>query len=445
VSRTFATCSPCSSKQTPLSVLHNIEHSYSPEVESLKSSKEIEQSSGSTFARKLPPLPWGPWEAEAVIFAAWAVTHRRGKMIAKKVDASGVGEKNGISNQAMLAARSSSFKSSESRVRAGCMTECDEGYCSTTAGDTPSSDGTSSDSTASSDNDLHCAGPSAAASTPSAGCNATMRARLSPLMAKVLRHSASSLGLQLSGDGFALVSNLLALPIFMELGFTAREVQHVVNWEKQASKKQRFALRTGPRGLEVRANQGHSDPAVDGSLLTSTMSVQELPATLMHGTYFRNISSILIQGLRPMGRHHIHLFLPSDGVGRRTAEVLIYVDVCIAAAQGIEFLRADNGVVLSTGGTGGAIPPACFSKVVRILDGKLLYSPEQPNETHAAIMPYVPPHLRDTARSAPMVTSECLNKKKHQHTSRRCGRNCNSQPADPVAEVKPRYIPPHRR
>jgi len=171
------------------------------------------------------------------------------------------------------------------------------------------------------------------------------------------------------------VSELLALPPFVDLGATLTDVEHVVAWERQASKKQRFALRSTPLGLAIRANQGHSEEAVEGRQLARAMTPAELPRSVVHGTYFRHIDQIVAEGLRPMRRRHVHLFLEEGGVGRRDAELLVYVDVASAAAAGVEFLRADNGVVLSTGGPDGAIPPACLLKVVRVRDGAIVRGP----------------------------------------------------------------------
>jgi len=80
----------------------------------------------------------------------------------------------------------------------------------------------------------------------------------------------------------------------------------------------------------------------------------------------------MADGLRPMSRHHVHMFVEEGGIGRQDAEVNIHVDVAKAHAAGIEFLISENGVMLSTGGTSGVIPAKCFHKVVRASDGEIL-------------------------------------------------------------------------
>jgi len=226
--------------------------------------------------------------------------------------------------------------------------------------------------------------------------DARMRAKLSPLLAKTLRHSATSWGLQLGPDGYALVSEVLSLKPFWECGFTPRDVEHVVHWERQESRKQRFSIRQGHNGFEIRANQGHSDNAVNEQLVAEPIPRDELPSQLVHGTFLENMAQIFKEGLRPMDRHHIHLFVKDCGVGRRNAEVLIYVDVEKALAAGIRFSHAENRVVLSTGGPGEAIPSTCFAKVVHASNGMLLTP-----ENAGLIKPrYVPPHQRAEALKA---------------------------------------------
>jgi len=221
-----------------------------------------------------------------------------------------------------------------------------------------------------------------------------MRARLSPLLAKVLRHTASSYGLQLGVDGFIPVTDLLKLEPFVELRAALRDVEAVV----ERCEKRRFAMRMGPCGPEIRANQGHSDDTVDGQVLARPIAVNDLPSCVVHGTYFKHIEQILSEGLKRMGRRHIHLFLEDGGVGRKDAEVLLYIDVSRAGVAGIEFLQAENRVILATSEADSAIPVQCFRKAVRVCDNALLYSAD-PSEHIVKMGPakYVPPN-RNTGK-----------------------------------------------
>jgi len=196
--------------------------------------------------------------------------------------------------------------------------------------------------------------------------------KLSCLLAKTLRHTAHSWGLHIGADGFVCVSELLARPPFWEMGASLFDVMFVVQWEQREGNKQRFALRQGYWGPEIRATQGHSQTAVDGHLVSRVADPAELPSCVLHGTYTRYMTQIMADGLRPMSRHHVHMFVEEGGIGRHNAEVLIHVDVAKAHAAGIEFLISENGVVLSTGSTAGVIPAKCFSKVVRVSTGEVL-------------------------------------------------------------------------
>lgn len=196
--------------------------------------------------------------------------------------------------------------------------------------------------------------------------------KLSCLLSKTLRHTAHSWGLHIGADGFVCVNELLNRPPFWEMGATLFDVMFVVQWEQREGNKQRFAMRQGAWGPEIRATQGHSQSVVDGQLISRVADPAELPSCVLHGTYARYMKQIMADGLRPMSRHHVHMFVEEGGIGRHNAEVHIHVDVAKAHAAGIEFLISENGVVLSTGGMGGVIPSKCFRKVVRVSDGEIL-------------------------------------------------------------------------
>jgi len=250
--------------------------------------------------------------------------------------------------------------------------------------------------------------------------------RLSRIMATVLRHTSTSLGLQLRPDGFALVAELIALPPLLDVGATLNDVQQVVAWEARSSKKQRFSMRTGSRGPEIRANQGHSVQGVDDRQLACPIAPNKLPALVLHGTYLGQLNQILVEGLRPMGRQHIHLFVEEMGVGRQGAEVLIYVDVVRAAAAGVEFLISENGVLLSTGDLEGSIPPACFRRVVRVRDGAPL---------HGLVNGKLPGGMAGQASNA---SERSLARTTATPASKRSCATTSTAP-------RQKYVPPHRR
>jgi len=180
----------------------------------------------------------------------------------------------------------------------------------------------------------------------------------------VLRHDAQALGLSIRADGYVKVSELLATEWFASRGVSAADVERIV----KSNAKQRFGLDCpdGDEELHIRARQGHSLKVVqDAGLLQTVESAEELPV-LCHGTFLRNLPRIKKEGLKTMGRNHIHLVsvdLASEehrgailSGTRGECDVIIYVDAEAAMAEGIEFQWSENDVVL-TRGHDNVLPP----------------------------------------------------------------------------------------
>ncbi|RZU50862.1 putative RNA 2'-phosphotransferase [Krasilnikovia cinnamomea] len=173
---------------------------------------------------------------------------------------------------------------------------------------------------------------------------------MSRRVSMLLRHRPEQAGLVLDGNGWTPVAALLAA-----LGIDRAELDAVV----AGNDKQRFAIETGPDGVErIRARQGHSRRVpVDLDLPPVAP-----PATLFHGTPATNLASIRRAGLRPGSRHHVHLSadVPTAvAVGRRRAAEVAVLRVAAAdmAAAGYVFHRTDNGVWLTA-----AVPPGYLAE-----------------------------------------------------------------------------------
>ncbi|WZY91791.1 hypothetical protein YC2023_064120 [Brassica napus] len=113
--------------------------------------------------------------------------------------------------------------------------------------------------------------------------------------------------------------------------------------------KQRFSLVEENGELLIRANQGHSIMTVESDkLLKPILSPEEAPVCV-HGTYKKNLESILASGLKRMNRLHVHFScgLPTDG------EVI---------SDGIAFYISDNKVIL-TEGVDGVVAVDYFQKI----------------------------------------------------------------------------------
>jgi len=155
----------------------------------------------------------------------------------------------------------------------------------------------------------------------------------------VLRHRPDSVGLALDPQGFLPCEALAAA-----LGWSSAELLEVV----ETDDKGRFARSAD--GLRVRACQGHS-VVVDLGL-----EAREPPVVLFHGTVARSLAAIAEEGLRPMGRTHVHLSVDEETarrVGARRGEpCVLRVDCAAMAREGFVFHRSENGVWLTD-----SVPP----------------------------------------------------------------------------------------
>ncbi|KAJ6404679.1 hypothetical protein OIU84_012779 [Salix udensis] len=132
--------------------------------------------------------------------------------------------------------------------------------------------------------------------------------------------------------------------------------------------KQRFSLLEEGEELLIRANQGHTIKTVESeNLLKAILSPDEI-TVCVHGTYKKNLDSILESGLKRMQRLHVHFSsgLPTDGQVisgmRRDVNVLIFLDVRKALEEGMKLYISDNRVIL-TEGFDGVIPVKYFERI----------------------------------------------------------------------------------
>lgn len=172
--------------------------------------------------------------------------------------------------------------------------------------------------------------------------------KISKTLSWVLRFGILELGLDMDDHGYVLLSDLLALTQFS--GVTVDQINEVVH----SNDKQRFTL----KGNSIRANQGHSKEI--GSMIVDDCLLKPLsvvPRVCVHGTTKEAWEYIKSDGLRPMGRRHIHMATniryPERGLTtdiktglKAGSKVMVYVDVKRAVAAGKRFYVSDNGVVL---------------------------------------------------------------------------------------------------
>lgn len=157
----------------------------------------------------------------------------------------------------------------------------------------------------------------------------------SKYLSYLLRHKPEAAKLILDKEGWCRVDQLLA-----NTGIAESELMQIVAEDE----KGRYSF--DAFATSVRANQGHSTTKVR---LTFKKAVP--PVLLYHGTSRKSMGLILKQGLKPMGRHHVHLTADLDTArsvgGRRCgATVLFEINTKSMVADGQEFYLSDNNIWL---------------------------------------------------------------------------------------------------
>ncbi|MEU5988576.1 RNA 2'-phosphotransferase [Spirillospora sp. NPDC047418] len=166
--------------------------------------------------------------------------------------------------------------------------------------------------------------------------------KISKYLARHLRHRPERIGLALSPEGWADVTELLAAASRHGFALTRSELEHVVD----VNDKKRYEM----DGNRIRAVQGHSVP------VELDLPPVDPPELLYHGTVRHSVASILREGLLPMGRHAVHLSPDRETArrvgARRGRPVVLTVASGRMAADGHEFRVSANGVWLA-----GSVPP----------------------------------------------------------------------------------------
>ncbi|KAG6121358.1 hypothetical protein E4U14_001994 [Claviceps sp. LM454 group G7] len=199
--------------------------------------------------------------------------------------------------------------------------------------------------------------------------------QISKALSRLLRHQAQNAGIDLDGEGFARLDQVLQWGPLNSLNVSLTEIKAIV----ETNAKQRFALKpkspisedsSSPRDYLIRANQGHS-LAVDPAAMFTPINLgdADFPARVIHGTYYAFWDAILTSGgLKPMNRGHIHCSDKTLEEGalsgmRKDAELLIEIDLEKSLGEGIAWWRSQNGVILTDGGEGGVLNTRFFKCV----------------------------------------------------------------------------------
>lgn len=205
--------------------------------------------------------------------------------------------------------------------------------------------------------------------------NDTRETKVSKKLSQLLRHRVRENNLTVRTDGYVRLDDVLAA--MHHLTPTADEVRAVV----ATCPKQRFALLTEDAVEYIRANQGHTIDGLDDEQMLQPLGAPALAELreAVHGTFLSSWPAIRSGGLRRMARKHVHMATDLPGESgvisgmRRSAEVLVWVDLLAAHRAGVPFFRSANSVILTPGlGDEGTVPPSCFSRVIERRTGKEL-------------------------------------------------------------------------
>jgi 2'-phosphotransferase len=192
--------------------------------------------------------------------------------------------------------------------------------------------------------------------------------RVSKTLSWLLRHHAAKEGLAIDEGGYVPCAQIIAYLKTRHLRVTIDDLREIT----AACPKQRFEMKH-ERGKDyMRATQGHSIKTVDDEALLELIIDPARYPVAVHGTVFKFWPSIAATGLRCGSRNHIHIAIGEPGAGhvisgaRATSDVLIYIDIAAAIADGIKFYVSTNNVILTRGvDNSGQLPTRYFSRVLK--------------------------------------------------------------------------------
>lgn len=185
--------------------------------------------------------------------------------------------------------------------------------------------------------------------------------RISKAMTYILRHGIVERSLSMDNEGYIKMNDLMKQSEMKDA--TIEDVKRIV----ETSDKKRFSIKDlSQDDIFIRANQGHSKNV--GDMINDETLLQKCDKPFpmcVHGTDRGSWKKIQKSGLSPMGRKHIHLAsgLADDETVisgmRKSARVIIHIDMQKAMDRGKTFYLSTNGVIL----TPNNLEPDLFCKV----------------------------------------------------------------------------------
>ncbi len=161
---------------------------------------------------------------------------------------------------------------------------------------------------------------------------------LSKFVSLVLRHKPEVIGLKLDKNGWADVDALIEGSVAKGKEMDLLILEMLV----ASDEKQRYSFNADKTA--IRANQGHS-VKVDLELAPS-----KPPRVLFYGTIEDNIQNIMLKGIEPRSRNHVHLSETEEtafDVGKRPDDAIIFKVFSGAMFRdGFHFFQSANNIWL---------------------------------------------------------------------------------------------------
>ncbi|WP_020536670.1 RNA 2'-phosphotransferase [Lewinella cohaerens] len=162
---------------------------------------------------------------------------------------------------------------------------------------------------------------------------------LSKFLSLILRHKPEVIGIKLDENGWADVDALIEGAMDKKKEIDLPILEAIV----ASDEKQRYTFNEDKS--KIRANQGHS-VKVDLEL-----EPVKPPKILYHGTTERFVQSIMLKGIEPRSRNHVHLsedVETATEVGDRRGDTMIFKVFSGAMFRdGYHFYQSANGVWLT--------------------------------------------------------------------------------------------------
>jgi putative RNA 2'-phosphotransferase len=161
--------------------------------------------------------------------------------------------------------------------------------------------------------------------------------KISKYFSYILRHHPEEIGIKMDKQGWVLIKDLINKT--KDFNLTYEIVEKVV----QTDNKNRYSISENKK--RIRANQGHSVKVNLG------LKEKKPPKVLYHGTAERFLKQILLEGLKSMNRHDVHLSenkKTAIEVGKRYGKpILLKIKSEEMHQEGISFCETDNNVWLT--------------------------------------------------------------------------------------------------